>query len=197
MTTTTGSTMLERPLRADAQRNRERIIEVAEAAFRDHGGSIQMDEIARAAGVGVGTLYRHFPTKEALIAELVAARHTATVEDAERALAEQDAWAALERFVYRSAEQMATHVGLRDAIAGAHGIDTQAFVKWKHCAMARAQLRERMDALIDRARADGSLRSDVTTADLSALLSGLSAAISQGADWRRLTSIVMAGLRAG
>lgn len=186
----------QRPLRADAQRNRDRIMKAAEAAFREDGAAVQMEEIARAAGVGVGTLYRHFPTKEALVAELVAVRMVTSIEEAERALAESDAWTALEHFVYRSAEQMATDVGLRDAIVGTHGLDTQAIVKWKSCAMARECLRERVLALLDRAKADGSLRPDVTQEDFQALICGLSGAIGQGGDWRRLTRIVLAGLRA-
>lgn len=186
----------DRRLRADAQRNRDRIIEAAEHAFRTTGASVQMEEIARAAGVGIGTLYRHFPTKEALVAELIAARMRASVEEAEAALAERDAWAALEGFVRGVAEQMTTDVGLRDVIAGSHGLDTEALVKWKSCAAARDCLRERMNALLERARADGSLRADVTDKDFNALICGMSAAISQGSDWRLVADIVLRGVRA-
>lgn len=196
MATTSTDLPVERAQRADARRNHARIVEAAEAAFRDHGALVQMEEIARAAGVGIGTLYRHFPTKEALIAELIAARQATCVSDAERAMAEQDAWAALERFLYGAAEQMATDAGLRDALAGAHGIDAQAVMKWKNCAVQRDRLQERLASMLDRARADGTLRPDVTATDLHALLCGLSGAISQGGDWRRLTGIVLTGLRA-
>src|SRR6267154_6211946 len=69
--TSTVSEETGRPLRADARRNRERILQSARAAFADSGDAVQIDDVARHAGVGVGTVYRHFPTKQALVAELV------------------------------------------------------------------------------------------------------------------------------
>ena len=109
----------ERHQRADARRNREKILAAAEVAFRELGTAVQMEDIARRAEVGVGTLYRHFPTKEHLVAELATHRFSGCISEAEMALATVDVWAAIECFVYRNAEQMATDAGLRDTFMAA------------------------------------------------------------------------------
>jgi AcrR family transcriptional regulator len=178
----------ERHLRADARRNRDKILAAAESAFRDQGTAVQMEDIARRASVGVGTLYRHFPTKEALVAELATHRFSGCVADAETALATADPWSAIECFVYSNAEQMATDAGLRDTLALA-GMDERV------CTRERERLEQRLGVLFERAHADGSLRTDVGVPDIEALMCGLSAAIARGGDWRRLASIVLAGMR--
>src|SRR4249919_1027172 len=86
----------ERHQRADARRNREKIIAAAEIAFRELGTAVQMEDIARRAKVGVGTLYRHFPTKEHLVAELATHCFSGCISEAETALATVDVWAAIE-----------------------------------------------------------------------------------------------------
>jgi len=179
----------ERHLRADARRNRERILAAAEAAFRELGTAVQMDDVARRAGVGVGTLYRHFPTKEALVEELATLRVTGCIAQAETAIAMADAWAAVECFVYSNAEQMASDAGLRDSLA-AVGRDQMM------CRLERGRLEERLGIVLDRARAAGTLSADVTVHDVQSLMTGLSAAIAGGGDWQRLARIVLAGLRA-
>src|SRR3954462_12072948 len=88
----TEPTTDERPLRADARRNRERILDAARCACAEHGASVQMDDVARGAGVGVGTVYRHFPTKEALIDALVAEKYRLAIENAHAALEIDDPW---------------------------------------------------------------------------------------------------------
>src|SRR5687768_11863989 len=93
-----------RPLRADARRNRERVIKAARAVFAEQGRDAQVDDVARRAKVGVGTVYRHFPTKEALLEALVRDRFAQLAEWALEALEEEDAWAAFERVVWRGAE---------------------------------------------------------------------------------------------
>ena len=107
----------ERGMRADARRNHDRILEAARLAFSEEGAGVQMDAVARRGGVGVGTLYRHFPTKEALIREL--ARHLAEgcARDAEAALEISDPWESIVWLVQRNAEGMALNVGLRDTFA--------------------------------------------------------------------------------
>ena len=82
----------ERPLRADARRNRERILEAARYACAEHGSSVQMDDVARRAGVGVGTVYRHFPTKDALIEALVCEKMLTTTQNIRVALEIADPW---------------------------------------------------------------------------------------------------------
>ena len=106
----------ERPLRADARRNRERILEAARYACAEHGASVQIDDVARGAGVGVGTVYRHFPTKDLLIEALVAEKFRITTENIRQALEIEDPWEAFAESLRRNAEVMAADAGLRDAL---------------------------------------------------------------------------------
>src|SRR5919201_1150349 len=94
----------ERPLRADARRNRERILKAARHACAEHGASVQIDDVARAAGVGVGTVYRHFPTKDALIEALVAEKFRLTSENMRAALEIEDPWESFAAALRRNAE---------------------------------------------------------------------------------------------
>src|SRR5215213_9716410 len=103
----TESRTSDRPLRADARRNRERILDAARFACAQKGASVQMDDVARGAGVGVGTVYRHFPTKEALIEALVAEKYRAAVENARAALEVDDPWESFADLLRRNAEMMA------------------------------------------------------------------------------------------
>jgi AcrR family transcriptional regulator len=179
----------ERHQRADARRNRGKILAAAEIAFRELGTAVQMEDIARRAEVGVGTLYRHFPTKEHLVAELATHRFSGCISEAETALETADVWAAIECFVYRNAEQMATDAGLRDTFMAA----CQSGGIW---ADERDRLNQRLTALLERAQTHGAVRKDVTINDVQALMCGLSAAIAGGGDWRRLASVMLAGLHA-
>lgn len=182
-------TVAERHQRADARRNREKILSAAEIAFRELGTAVQMEDIARRAEVGVGTLYRHFPTKEHLVAELAIHRFSGCISEAETALETADVWAAIECFVYRNAEQMATDAGLRDTFTAA----CRSGGIW---ADERDRLNQKLAALLERAQNLGKVRQDVTLGDVQALMCGLSAAIAGGGDWQRLASVMLAGLRA-
>jgi AcrR family transcriptional regulator len=175
-----------RPLRADARRNRERILAAATFAFAAEGVAVQMDAVAHLAGVGVGTLYRHFPTKEALLAELADHEVRRCTAYTERMVAGCDARAALEQFVRQSAEEMARSAGLRQAMTAATA---------GYCALSRAELRAMLASLISRAHADGGLRHGVTTDDFIALIGGLAATIDLGGDAMRTADILVAGLR--
>src|SRR5919201_5964724 len=106
----------ERPLRADARRNRERILQAARFAWAEHGASVQIDDVARSAGVGVGTVYRHFPTKDALIEALVAEKFRVTTENIRAALEIEDPWESFCAALRTNAEVMAADAGLRDAL---------------------------------------------------------------------------------
>ena len=180
----------DRPLRADARRNRERILEAARDAVAQHGAHIQIDDVARSAGVGIGTVYRHFPTKEALIEALVAEKFRVTSENIRRALEIEDPWEAFVAALRTNAEVMAADAGLRDALwrlGPAVGQGNEA----------GAEIQALGGELIARAQAAGALRTDVTTEDVGALMAGLCASMAHSEfDWRRHLELLLDGLRA-
>jgi AcrR family transcriptional regulator len=153
----------ERPLRRDAQLNRERIIEAAREVFAARGLSASLDDVAHHAGVGIGTVYRRFPTKEALLEVALDERLEEHVRAAEAALAAPTGWDGLVEFLRRAAEMQAADRGLRDLVLGS---DFHA----RHKARARDRIEPPIRQLIDRAHREGSLRPDVTIEDLPLLL---------------------------
>jgi AcrR family transcriptional regulator len=176
-----------RPLRADARRNRQRILEAARAAFSERGAEVQMDEVARAAGVGVGTLYRHFPTKEALINDLAGYMVASCIEKANEALKVEDPWEGFEQFIRECAVDMARNAGLRDTFTG-HFTDHNPFDD--------EELLSRYAELIDRAQSAGALRPEITPRHMVALGCGLSATIADSPDdWPLYSRIMLDGLR--
>ena len=180
----------ERPLRADARRNRARILEAARGACAEHGANVQIDDVARSAGVGVGTVYRHFPTKDALIEALVAEKLRVTTENIRDALEIEDPWEAFCAALVRNAEVMAADAGLRDALIRL-GPAAQSSEE------DRAELDALADRLITRAQAAGVVRDDVTTEDIGALMAGLCTSMAHpGLDWRRHLELLLDGLRA-
>jgi AcrR family transcriptional regulator len=186
----TEPTAEPRPLRADARRNRERILQAARLACAERGARVQIDDVARSAGVGVGTVYRHFPTKEALVEALVAEKFRLTSENLREALAIADPWDAFASALRRNAEVMAKDAGLRDALI-------RLGPEVKEGSAGRAELDELAERLIGRAQAAGALRPDVTAQDVSALMAGLCASMAHPAlDWRRHLELLLDGLRA-
>jgi len=180
----------ERPLRADARRNRARILQAARTACAEHGAAVQIDDVARSAGVGVGTVYRHFPTKDALIEALVAEKIRVTTENLRAALEIEDPWEAFAAGVRRNAEVMAADAALREALIRlgpvAHGSPA-----------AYAEVHAAAERLITRAQEAGVLRDDVTADDVGALIGGLCASMGHpGLDWRRHLDVLLDGLRA-
>ena len=170
-----------KPMRGDAARNRVRVLDAARAAFAEGGADVQMEQIARRAGVGVGTLYRNFPTKHALIAELAQRWMDDRVEIAEQALAMPDPAEAFGWFVRRTAEDMAGDAGLCHLFGG--------------CDIPE-QLLERTEILLARARAVGAVRADLSVSDFQAILGGLSAAIARTEKWELFAEMLVTGLRA-
>jgi len=179
-----------KPLRADARRNRERIIAAARDVFAKQGGGAQMDDIASAAGVGVGTVYRHFPDKHALMDELVAAKFRAFADNAELALEIEDPWGAFAGLLRANAELCARDIGVQEAML-------REPAAWSLAAIELMRLRDLATRLIRRAQTAGVMRKDFVVDDIPMLMGGLSATMAVSEyDWRRHLEIILAGLRA-
>ncbi|OBB38406.1 TetR/AcrR family transcriptional regulator [Mycolicibacterium fortuitum] len=180
-------------MRADAARNRARLLEVAYETFAAEGLSVPIDEIARRAGVGAGTVYRHFPTKEALFQAVIAERIRGVVEEGRSLLTEADPAEAIFMFLRSMVLQWgAADRGLVDALAGS-GIDVNTLVP-----EAEDEYLTVVGDLLAAAQRAGTVRSDITVADVKALLVGCQAMQSYNADVaERVTSVVFDGLRAG
>jgi AcrR family transcriptional regulator len=168
-------------LRADAQRNLGRVLEAAAEAFAEHGPEVSVDEIARRAGVGHATVFRRFPTKDALIAAVVEHRLQELTELA-AAAAEDDAGAGFEEFIWRAAELQARDRGLHQCVGRC--LDSEQM----------ATLQRVVGLLIDRAQAAGALRRDVSPDDVRALV-GSAIQAAPGDEWRRYVGVVLDGLR--
>ncbi|MFB4299311.1 TetR/AcrR family transcriptional regulator [Actinomadura sp. NTSP31] len=169
MTTTSSS---PRPLRADARRNRRRVLDAARVAFEEGGNDVQMEDIAKRAGVGVGTIYRHFPTKQALIDELTAEWMADGAAKAADALKEPDPWDGVVLFVRRSAEIMVRNRGLREVFGDVGQLFEEDARVQNH------ELQDKVTALLDRAHAAGVLRPDVGVNEFRALMCGLAMAVT-------------------
>ncbi|HLX88408.1 MAG TPA: TetR/AcrR family transcriptional regulator [Acidimicrobiales bacterium] len=179
-------------LRADARRNRAQILAAAEAAFAEEGIGVPVDEIARRAGVGAGTLYRNFPTKEHLF-EAVIARHMESLAARARELSDSDEpGRALFEFIGALVTEASAKRNLIDAMTGA-GIDVKETM-----APHKAQVEQAAQVLLERAQGAGVVRPDVTLADVFALVMGACAfagAETSECSQARITSVVCDGLR--
>ena len=183
---------MNRPLRADAQRNRERVLAVAKEAFTADGLAVSMPEIARRAGVGVGTIYRQFPTKEALFEAIVVEDLRTMVERARALEAADDPGEAFFAFLTGAAEEGADNGAFKEALAGA-GIDLGAAKS-----ATEKELYDVAGHLLERAQQAGQVRADVSLTDVFALLSGVLSSTDrrQGKEpLRRLLAVVSDGLR--
>ncbi len=181
--------MSDRPLRADARRNRDRVLAAASRAFAEHGFTVPLDDIAAAAGVGPGTVYRHFPTKEALFEAVALANVQDLAADARARADATDAGAAFDGFLGRVAEEAGAKRDLPDALAGAGAVAV---------AEAVAEMQDALAVLLARAQDAGAVRADVSAGDLIALLKGLLQAVRADPDpalRHRLLAVVRDGLR--
>jgi AcrR family transcriptional regulator len=183
-----------RPLRADARRNRDRVLEAARAAFGAEGSDVSLDEIARRAGVGAGTVYRHFATKEALFEAVVFDRMGELVEEARGLSEDPDPGRAFSSFVERLGREGACKRDLVEALAN-DGIQ----LRLGEAPIVRALI-DALAMLLRRAQNAGAVRSDINVDDVVALLTGAAYAIchSRADDerTRRLLAIMYDGLRA-
>lgn len=150
-----------KPLRRDAERNRQRILEAARELLAERGLAITLNDVAHHAGVGVGTVYRHFPDRDELVDAALAGPLESYAELIQECLAHDDPWQALELMMTRGLAAHVAHRGLRDAalVAG----------KGAHQEAVAARILPLVDSLIERAHRDGRVRPDVTTADLLAI----------------------------
>jgi len=185
-------------LRADARRNRDQIVAAAKQWFAVQGPDVPMEEIARAAGVGVGTLYRRFPDREALIRAVVRESLTNSVAEARAALAEEPtAWQALVR-VLRQSRELRLIVRLTTAAQPAKTIVKDD----EESSELRRAMIEVLDSVVHAAQAEGTLRTDIDTGDVSMLFTLLVRPVPLPDEEatelarERCTALVLDGLRA-
>jgi AcrR family transcriptional regulator len=188
----------ERVLRADARRNRAAVIEAAKKLFADQGVDAQMPDIAKAAKVGVGTVYRHFPTKDDLIEALVEARFERIAERGQAALeeAKDDPWKAFCDYMQFSVELQANDRALSQVMASQPEI-MRAYAESSGVLEQSAQL-------LALAQRSGDLRKDAEVWDVPMIICGLghvtqaarAGQMAPGMSWERFLAIVLDGLRA-
>ncbi len=182
-----------RPLRRDAALNREKILLAAREVFGRHGLGVTLDDVARHAGVGVGTVYRRFPDKETLVRALFEQDLGIRQASAERALAHPDPWEGFVDFLTEMGADLAENRGLQEVIMlGSHSSEPIETV--------RGGMLPFLEALIKRAQESGDLRAEITPSDIPVIVQMLSAAsqFTQGKRpdvWRRYFEIILNGIR--
>jgi AcrR family transcriptional regulator len=182
-----------RPLRRDAERNRRRILSAAAEVFTTRGLQASLDDVARQAGVGVGTVYRRFPDKESLVEALFEERIQAVAELAEKALAEPDSWDGLVSFLRDACELMADDHGLREIVMfGTYGRD--------RVELGKARMQPLVTRLVRRAQRDGKVRADLEPTDVLFMEFMLTSAAGYAGAvrpeiWRRYLTLITDALR--
>lgn len=181
-------------LRSDARRNRERLVASARELFARDGVDVPVEEIVQRAGLGMGTLYRHFPAKEDLVDAVLEDAFADLVVLAEEAAEADDAWAGLTQFLEQALARHAGNRGLKDLIATTdHG-------RQRAQAM-RERIRPLLAGMVERAQAQGALRPDVAAEDIPLVFWTTDRVIERTAaiapdTWRRFLAILLDGLRA-
>ena len=178
--------------RADAERNRIRLLETAKAAFAEKGSGASLDEIARTAGVGAGTLYRHFPTRDALVAAVYRNETEQLVVAASRLAETHPPVTALREWLLQFVDYIATKHGMNEVLNSIVGGTSDLY------SASTAQVKQAMAKLVDRAVASGDIGLDLDPLDLLRALAGV-ANIGLGPDGERaaksLVDILIAGVR--
>jgi AcrR family transcriptional regulator len=178
--------------RADAERNRVRLLETAKAAFAEKGAGTSLDEIARTAGVGAGTLYRHFPTRDALVAAVYCNETEQLVAAADRLAETHPAVTALREWLLLFVDYMATKHGMSEVLNSIVGGTSDLY------SASTVQVKQAIAKLADGAVASGDIRLDLDPLDLLRALAGV-ANIGLGPDGeraaKRLVDILIAGVR--
>ena len=180
-------------MRADARRNRDKLLEAAREAFATEGLSVPVDEIARRAGLGAGTMHRHFPTKASLLEAIVISHVESLVEEARALDHADDAGAAFFGFCFGMVERGMANRALAEVLAGV-GFDAKARV-----AAIAEELERALARLVERAQAAGAVRSDVGMAEIHVLLNSVHLATERTNGDRetalRVLTVVCDGLR--
>jgi AcrR family transcriptional regulator len=181
-----------RAMRADAVRNRAKIVEAGRAAFGERGLETQMEDVARRAGVGVGTVYRHFPTKDELVRALIVDKMERLAAKALEALEAPDAdpWESFASVLYHGAQSQLTDRSLAQVLA------SMPQCTWREAAEEETRLGERMAALLGRAQQAGVVRPDVRPDDIPLVMCGLGAVVQNDRSWERYMQLVLDGFRA-
>ncbi len=183
-----------RPMRADARRNYERLLDAAKAAFAEHGTDAPLDDIAKRAGVGSGTLYRHFPTRLDLVEAVFRVQMERLIARTNDLLDEPDAGQALQVFLRRVVTHSNTYRGLASALMSALRSGGSELAQRCH-----TMVYEAAGQVLDRAKAAGAVRADVDVLDLLKLVNGVALASEQDPDDTqlpdRLLAMVTRGLR--
>jgi AcrR family transcriptional regulator len=184
---------LSTPKRADAIRNRERVIAAARAVFAERGIEASVPEVAARAGVGKATVYRSFPSKEHLIAAVVIDRMEDFEARARELVDEPDAWTALRELL---SEKAVEHCADRTLVSA-----VQAGASSELLAEARSRMWDAVRALMERAKQQGAMRADATTEDLRVLWGGVARTLTADdvddiEEWRRYARLALDALRA-
>jgi AcrR family transcriptional regulator len=186
---TETDTQLQRPRRADALRNRDNLVATARDVFAADGTSAPLEDVAERAGVGIGTLYRHFPNRRALLEAVYRDEVEAMARSADE-LADADPWEALSRWFHEYVGFAATKRALGEALLEAGSGSDDALVS------CRTMLADAGARLVERAQKSGAVRPDVEFIDVARIVGGI--AISSGADdeqKERMLGLVLDGLR--
>ncbi len=183
-----------RPLRADAERNRVRILDAARRVFAARGLGASLDDVAAEAGVGVGTVYRRFPDKEALVDALFEQKIVEVTDLAKGCLDAPDGWSGFEGFVRGMCALQAKDLGLRDVLA-------QSERGRERVGQAKEQIAPVVSQILRRAKEEGSLREDIDQFDIPMLnhMIVFAAEATEGIAenyWHRPLQVVLDGLRA-
>lgn len=179
-------------LRADARRNRDRLVEVAVRAFSDGGQEVTLDAIAKEAGVGIGTLYRHFPTREALVDAAYQNELARLCDGVDDLLAQYAPDVAMRVWMDRFVEYMTTKRGMSDALKALIASGGDPF------AQSRTRMTTAVQTLLDAGARAGTIRSDISASDLVASFGGVSMAVGDPAQREqagRILDLLMDGLR--
>jgi len=182
-------TTREPSLRADARRNRESILDTASLLFAERGENVQMDEIAERAGLGVGTLYRHFADKQALRAAIIGRRFEAMTRIARSAEQVDDPGAAFDALLHTYLESAEPDAAFRFALLGPQEPN------WEAIDAEKTAFAAIVDRIVHRAVEAGHLRADFSASDFVLVTRGAMANMTGSKDWRRHLTLQLEGIR--